>query len=124
MRAADERRTGFRMSQLKYRWWVWLILMLAIPLLGFCGYAGSYMLATYQDGHCFAGGGASERRTRARVEACLFAYTKSDCEELKRPKAGNYTGHRCVSYNILGMDSIHVIYAEDDVVIRRISAYE
>jgi hypothetical protein len=115
---------SWREKSTRYRWGLWLAVMISTPMLLFGAYFGSYMLAIHEDNRCLRRGNAAERRTRGAVEASLFFYTKSHCKQEQRPMAGHYGGYRCVSYNILGWDPIHVIYSEDDIVVRTISAYE
>lgn len=106
-------------------WQIGAALALIALALGsaFAFYAGSYFLAMHEDERCFSGKslGALDRGT---VEDCLFLYTQSPCRMNERIPGVDYRSGTCVSYNILGLDPIHVIYGVDGRVKNQVSAYE
>lgn len=79
-----------------------------------------YFLAMHQDRVCFT----TAPLMRATVESCLFLYTVSDCEAENRVPGVDYASGTCVSYNILGVEPIHVIYDSDSHVVTHVSVYE
>jgi hypothetical protein len=94
-----------------------------VLLLGGAYYVGAYFLAMHEDDVCFAArsGPALDRRA---VEACLFLYTESACNVADRIPDVDYARGACVSYNVLGLDPIQVIYDRHGRVLTAVSAYE
>jgi hypothetical protein len=95
-------------------------ILLAV-LLGVIAFASApYVLATLEDRRCFSG----DSLGRATVESCLFLYTVSECDDEAHGHRLGEVVAQCVSYNILGVEPIYVIYDRDSHVQGSISAYE
>ena len=86
-------------------------------------YTASYFLTMHEDEKCF-GVPSLGSLDRAAVERCLFLYGESPCRPEDRIRGVDYTRGVCVSYDVLGLDPIHVIYDKHGRVLNKISAYE
>ena len=80
----------------------------------------AYFLAISEDRECFG----LSHRARSKIEACLSFYLARECHAKERIPGFNYAAGQCVSYEILGVESIQAIYDKDGNLIERISAYE
>jgi len=81
---------------------------------------GAYFLAAREDRACFN----PSHRTRADIEECLSFYLVRECASKDRIPGFDYAAGRCVSYKVLGAESIQALYDKDGNLIERISAYE
>lgn len=85
---------------------------------------GAYSLADFQWEKCqqqLTG----QTRTREDVESCLFWYTTSECQwSAYDGREKLWTNGGCISYDILGHDSIEVSYDAKWVAVRMYPAYE